>query len=361
MHHGVLAPTRSRARSNTSIRDNRDKQDHRASGYTLGSCSSSSSSTRLVCTVGANSRASGMKRSEHNENENPAHFLLEDEEAHESQKRLRVLTSAFDFGEEKGHFDEGESCERTVRETVLPFYENLGRDRSTKAIADMDAKIMLMRFPSLSGQDAEATSAELLHPLLQKLSSSSVAGNREIAGALSTIMVQLELSRLTILIVLAYFCTSHETPCFCSPQTYQGLMFDTLMRLELGMRTAPSPRGGLSPPQSASAPVSKPECSKQQLDQLTVYIKQAVVRYFCKDVHGVRKKSSRSCFSMSVDSVSIVDAIRGLSSSALALYDHVTANYNAPARHVEVRMKCLPAPFFLFHMTGTHYYLFSYL
>ena len=103
------------------------------------------------------------------------------------------------------------------------------------------------------------------------------------------------------------------------------MILDSVRRLELGMRSASSPRGLPSPPDVVLAKENKRECSKQQLDQLLVYIKQAVVRYFCQNVLGVRKKSTRSCFVMSPDSIS-------------KIIDHITENYLPPSTYKEVNI-----------------------
>jgi hypothetical protein len=116
------------------------------------------------------------------------------------------------------------------------------------------------------------------------------------------------------------------------------VILDSVRRLELGMRSASSPRGLPSPPDVVLAKENKRECSKQQLDQLLVYIKQAVVRYFCNNVLGVRKKSTRSCFVMSPDSISILDALKGLSENASKIIDHVTENYLPPSTYKEVNI-----------------------
>jgi hypothetical protein len=103
------------------------------------------------------------------------------------------------------------------------------------------------------------------------------------------------------------------------------------------MRAAPSPRGLLAPPDVPSAGGGKPECSNMQLEQLQVYIKQAVVRYFCRDVVGVRRKCAPSCFSLTDAPVSISEALKGISDRASKIYDHVTTNYRPPSKFGEVR------------------------
>ena len=103
------------------------------------------------------------------------------------------------------------------------------------------------------------------------------------------------------------------------------------------MRAAPSPRGLLAPPDVPSAGGGKPECSNMQLEQLQVYIKQAVVRYFCRDVVGVRRKCAPSCFSLTDAPVSISEALKGISDGASKIYDHVTTNYKPPNKFGEVR------------------------
>jgi hypothetical protein len=74
-----------------------------------------------------------------------------------------------------------------------------------------------------------------------------------------------------------------------------------------------------------------------QLEQLQVYIKQAVVRYFCRDVVGVRRKCAPSWFSLSDAPVSISEALKGISDGASKIYDHVTSNYRPPSKFGEVR------------------------
>jgi len=120
----------------------------------------------------------------------------DEDESSESQKRQRILNNAFAFGADKDNYGTGESCERTVRQAVHSFHDVLGRDTGTKALVDTDAKLLLMRFPGLCGPSAEDAEEALFHPLVSKLSASRSAGDREIAGALATIMVQLELSRV---------------------------------------------------------------------------------------------------------------------------------------------------------------------
>jgi hypothetical protein len=112
------------------------------------------------------------------------------------QKRQRLLSSTFDFGEAEGSFSSGESCQRTARETIHSFYEVIGRDTGTKHLADTDAKVLLMRFPELIGSSTEDAEKALFHPLVARMASSRSDTNRELAGCLSTIMVQLELSRV---------------------------------------------------------------------------------------------------------------------------------------------------------------------
>ena len=74
-----------------------------------------------------------------------------------------------------------------------------------------------------------------------------------------------------------------------------------------------------------------------QLEQLLVYMKQAVVKYFCRDVVGVRRKCAPSCFSLTDAPVSISDALKGISDGASKVYDHVTTNYKPPNKFGEVR------------------------
>jgi hypothetical protein len=111
---------------------------------------------------------------------------------------------------------------------------------------------------------------------------------------------------------------------------------DAVTRLELGMQTSPSPRGGLSPPVVAMSMNSKPECSRQQLDQLNVFLKHAVLRFFCRNVQGERKKSTRSCFSTSVDGINVIEAVKSVSENASRILDHVIDNYSAPSSSKEV-------------------------
>jgi hypothetical protein len=74
-----------------------------------------------------------------------------------------------------------------------------------------------------------------------------------------------------------------------------------------------------------------------QLEQLQVYMKQAVVRYFCRDVVGVRRKCAPSWFSLSDAAVSISEALKGISDGASKIYDHVTTTYKPPNKFGEVR------------------------
>lgn len=121
-------------------------------------------------------------------------------------------------------------------------------------------------------------------------------------------------------------------------QTYQSLLLDAVTRLELGLRSSPSPRGGLSPPVVDMSQSSKPECSRQQLDQMNVYVKHAVLRFFCKNVQGERKKTARSCFTSCGDSISVMEALKGVSENAAKIINHVTENYSAPSASKEVAM-----------------------
>ena len=155
---------------------------------------SSSHSTTSHQRVGV--RVSGSKRgTSEKENEVPA--VGDHDDFNEGQKRLRIITGAFEFGEGKGFFDNTEGCERAVSAAMCSYYDTLGKDTSSKGIADMDAKILLMRFPGLQSAKVEEREEELFHPLFKKLSSSGNLCNREIAGALSTIMVQLEHNRVS--------------------------------------------------------------------------------------------------------------------------------------------------------------------
>jgi hypothetical protein len=158
---------------------------HRASQSTSSSSLSSSSLASQLPTRSASLRdGTNTERSR------------EEFEDNESNKRLRLINTAFDFGKAPGYYDNDESCQRTARETISSFLDVMGEDSSTKAMAEQDAKILLMRFPSIAGATAADVQEELFHPLFMKLSQSSNAGNREIAGALSAIMVQQEISRV---------------------------------------------------------------------------------------------------------------------------------------------------------------------
>ena len=174
----------------------RSNESSHLSSTSASSSSTSSSSHSTTSHQRAGVRGAGNKRgTSEKENEVPA--VSDHDDSNEGLKRLRIITGAFEFGECKGFFENTEGCERAVSAAMCSYYDTLGRDTSSKGIADMDAKILLMRFPGLQSAKVEEREEELFHPLFKKLSSSGNLCNREIAGALSTIMVQLEHNRVS--------------------------------------------------------------------------------------------------------------------------------------------------------------------
>ena len=191
-HRIVPGPQRSSSQPTGTLRESsKHSSAHPRESASAESCSSKTSS----------SSSSSSTRQQHasvrgvNENE-PPQFPFEIDGVNDRQKRQRLLSSAFDFGQAEGYFNSGESCQRTARETIHSFYEVIGRDTGTKHLADTDAKVLLMRFPELSGSSTDDAEKALFHPLVAKMALSRSDTNRELAGCLSTIMVQLELSRV---------------------------------------------------------------------------------------------------------------------------------------------------------------------
>jgi hypothetical protein len=124
---------------------------------------------------------------------------------------------------------------------------------------------------------------------------------------------------------------------------YMSQTLDQLRRNELELGNASPPRQLHAPELSPGAIQKKAGVSEAQCASLRSIIRSCVVRHFCGNVVGVRRKAVGNVSLCTAEpEINILQAIRQVSGAASDLLNELTEKYAPPPQFKEVRV-CKPA------------------